>query len=76
MSVRQTRAMQNDCMQGVFQRIIPSENDRKPSFDTRSTMMNWTSYVPNPVFGRDHEGLARTLKFGKTCQRGPLRGQR
>ena len=23
-------------------RIIPSENDRKPNFDTRSTMKNWT----------------------------------
>ena len=39
-------------------RIITSENDRKPNFDTRSTMKNWTSYVPNTVFSRDHEGLA------------------
>ena len=39
-------------------RIITSENDRKPKFDTRSTMKNWTSYVPNThgprwqVFGK------------------------
>ena len=39
-------------------RIITSENDRKPKFDTRSTMKNWTSYVPNTVFSLDHEGLA------------------
>ena len=38
-------------------RNIPSENDRKPNFDTRSTTKNWTSYVLNTVLSRGHEGL-------------------
>ena len=40
-------------------RIITSENDRKPNFDTRSTIKNRTSYVLNTILSRNHEGLAR-----------------
>ena len=33
-------------------------------FNACSTMKNWTSYVPNTVSSRGHEGW-RGLKFGK-----------
>ena len=45
-------------------RIIPSENDRKPNFDTRSTMKNWMSYVLNTV-SIVVAKVWRALKFGE-----------
>ena len=52
------------CTSGVTIRIIPSENDRKPNFDTRSTMKNWTSYVLNNV-SIVVAKVWRALKFGE-----------
>ena len=57
-------------------RNIPSENDRKPNFDTRSTMKNWTSYVLNTV-SIVVAKVWRALKFGENLSaRSPRSGPR
>ena len=68
----------------VIVRNIPSENDRKPNVDTRSTMKNWTSYGPlctvlNTVLSRGHESLAsvevrRKPVTAKSAERTALTG--